>query len=436
VLSCNTIRIAIFYRLLGLNMQRRHLLQRVLALPIVGLSSKAIADDFGASKGYLSGWPPLNERGGQPVPWTNSDYLVGNMSGGMESLFKHSVAKAKGQAAELITRPVAFRLDGKTDFANYQRRFGKTAVLVARGSTVYYENYEFSRTADMRFYSKSMAKGVLSLLAGLALEHGVLDSLDDPIEKYDGRLKGKPLGSVKLRHALNMSSGVDICQLGCGQRNDYERWEESAFLGTGRRRTFATDADKVAIDWPWGFSHPSGTRFNYSHVDPHLVGMAIRGGAGQSLAQFTEKALWQPMGAQSDALWFTDSQGSEEVAGSFSATLRDWGRIGLLVANKGSVNGKQVISESWLQNYRNFKDDEGYLKPGNIPNKWGKEGYKNFLHLPHINSSWLRFGGDLGQSIYIDQKSGAVMVVLSVSNQTGQQIYEDLFRSALVTLEV
>jgi hypothetical protein len=49
-------------------MQRRHLLQRVLALPIVGLSSKAIADDFGASKGYLNGWPPLNERGGQPVP--------------------------------------------------------------------------------------------------------------------------------------------------------------------------------------------------------------------------------------------------------------------------------------------------------------------------------------------------------------------------------
>jgi len=44
------------------------------------------------------------------------------------------------------------------------------------------------------------------------------------------------------------------------------------------------------------------------------------------------------------------------------------------------------------------------------------------------------FRGDFGQSIYIDQKSGAVMVVLSVSNQTGQQIYEDLFRSALATL--
>jgi CubicO group peptidase (beta-lactamase class C family) len=435
-MNCNTIRIANFYHLPGSNMQRRHLLQSVLALPIVGLSGEAIANDFGASKGYLSGWPPLNERGGQPMPWTNSDYLVSNMSGGMEPLFKHSVVKAKGPASELRSQPLAFKLDGKTDFANYQRQFGKTAVLVARGSTLYFENYEFSRTADMRFYSKSMAKGVLGLLAGLALEHGVLDSLDDPIEKYDGRLKGKPLGGVKLRHALNMTSGADICQLDCGQRNDFERWEERAFLGSGRRRTVGTDADRVAIDWPWGFSHPSGTRFNYSHVDPHLVGMAIRGGAGQSLAQFTEKALWQPMGAQSDALWLTDSQGSEEVAGSFCATLRDWGRIGLLVANKGSVNGKQVIKESWLQTYRHFKDDEAFLKPGNIPNKWGKEGYKNFLHLPHINSAWLRFGGDLGQSIYIDQKSGTVMVVLSVSNQTGQQIYEDLFKSALVTLGV
>ncbi len=415
-------------------MQRRLMLQAALALSASAGSSGVWGQDFGASKGFPSGWPPLNERGGQPMPWTHPDYLVGNFSGGMEPLFKHAVVRARGPAAELQSKPMAFSLDARTDFAAYQRQFGKTALLVARGNTVYFENYEFSRTADMRFYSKSMAKGVLGLLAGLALEQGLFDSLDDPVEKYDGRLKGTPLGAVKLRHALNMSSGANICQLDCGQRNDYERWEERACLGTGRRRTVGTDGDQVAIDWPWGFSQASGTRFNYSHVDPYLVGMAIRGASGLSLAQFTEQALWQPMGAQADALWFTDAKGSEEVTASFCATLRDWGRIGLLVANRGWANGRQVMKEAWFQSYRTFREDEAFLRPGHIPNKWGQEGYKQFLHLPQVAPTWLRLGGDLGQSIYIDQKTGAVMVVLSVSNQTGQQIYEDLFKAALRTL--
>ena len=415
-------------------MQRRRLLQGALSLSAAGLPGLLLANDFGASLGFPAGWPPLNARGGQPLPWVNPDYLVSNMSGGMEPLFKHAVVRAQGPASVIKTKPLDFKLGGRTDFTDYQRQFGKTALLVARGDTVHFENYEFTRNADMRFYSKSMAKGVLGLLAGLALEQGVLDSLDDPIEKYDQRLKGKDLGAVKIRHALSMSSGVDICQTGCGQSTDYERWEERSFAGTGTRRTKGTDADQVAIDWPWGFAHPSGTNFNYSSIDPHLVSMAIRGGAKMSLAQFTEKALWQPLGAQADALWFTDSRGVEEVAGSFCATLRDWGRVGLLVANRGVANGRQVMKESWFKTYRDFQADEAYLKPGAIPKKGGNEGYKNFLHLPQSGTTWLRFGGDLGQAIYIDQKSGAVMVVLSVSNQTGQQIYDDLFRSALATL--
>ena len=415
-------------------MQRRRLLQGALSLSAAGLPGLLLANDFGASLGFSAGWPPLNARGGQPLPWVNPDYLVSNMSGGMEPLFKHTVVRAQGPASVIKSKPLDFKLGGRKDFADYQRQFGKTALLVARGDTVHFENYEFTRNADMRFYSKSMAKGVLGLLAGLALEQGVLDSLDDPIGKYDQRLKGKVLGAVKIRHALSMSSGVDICQTGCGQSTDYERWEERSFAGTGTRRTKGTDADQVAIDWPWGFAHPSGTNFNYSSIDPHLVSMAIRGGAKMSLAQFTEKALWQPLGAQADALWFTDSRGVEEVAGSFCATLRDWGRVGLLVANRGVANGRQVMKESWFKTYRDFQPDEAYLKPGAIPKKGGNEGYKNFLHLPQSGTTWLRFGGDLGQAIYIDQKSGAVMVVLSVSNQTGQQIYDDLFRSALATL--
>jgi CubicO group peptidase (beta-lactamase class C family) len=420
-------------------MKRRKFIQTGLSFSALGYFSSGMANDFGASKGFPGGWPPLNERGGQPLPWVNPDYLVNNMSGGMEPLFKHAVVKASTAPSPLKSQKTRFKLNFNTGFEDYQKQLGKPAMLVARGDTIHYENYEFERNANMRFYSKSMAKSVLGLLTGLALENGVIQSLDDPIEKYDARLKGKPLGAVKIQQALNMSSGVDICQINCGQRNDYERWEESAFAGLGamhrvlgRMRTLNTDADKTAIEWPWGFKNPSGTQFNYSSVDPHLVSMAIRGGAKMSIAEFTEKTLWQPLGAQADAMWFTDSKLSEDVSASFCATLRDWGRIGLLVAQKGAANGKQILSESWFSQYRNFKEDETYLKPGNIANKPNKEGYKNFVHIPYDNPRWLRFGGDLGQTIFIDQKSGTVLVILSVNNNA--QAYIDLFKASIATL--
>jgi len=421
-------------------MQRRKILKQAISYATIGFTGSTLAEDFGTSKGFPGGWPPLNQRGGQPLPWGNEDYLVNNFSGGMEPLFKNSTVHAQGVSSIFKSKPTVFKLSFAQTFADYQRKHGKTAMLIARGDTIFYENYEFARAPGMRFYSKSMAKGVLGILTGLAVENEVIKSLDDPIEKYDDRLKGRPLGTVKIRHALNMSSGVNLCQVDCGQRNDFERWEEQAFAGSarmdrqkGRLRALNTDADKVAINWEWGFNQIGGTRYNYQHIDPHLVSMAIRGGSKSSIAEFTEKALWQPMGAQADAVWLTDSNGVEEVGGSFCATLRDWGRIGLLIANKGSINGKQVLRESWFNSYRDFSADENYLKPGNIPNKPRKEGYKNFLHIPYTASSWLRFGGDLGQSIYADQKTGTVMVVLSVSNQDGQG-YDYLFKEALATL--
>jgi hypothetical protein len=33
----------------------------------------------------------------------------------------------------------------------------------------------------------------------------------------------------------------------------------------------------------------------------------------------------------------------------FNATLRDWGRLGLLMANDGQVNGQQIISADYLR---------------------------------------------------------------------------------------
>jgi len=57
--------------------------------------------------------------------------------------------------------------------------------------------------------------------------------------------------------------------------------------------------------------------------------------------------LWQPMGAEADATWITAPDGLERGAGFFSATLRDWGRLGILLANDGALNGRQIIPQGY-----------------------------------------------------------------------------------------
>jgi CubicO group peptidase (beta-lactamase class C family) len=409
-----------------MNLNKRLTLAQLSGAGIAALLPNfALANDYGRSRGFPTGWGPPGQH---PNPWGHADYIVGNFSGGIEKLFSHRLVKAPEKPSVLKSKPIPMKWGLFSTFQEYQKKFGKPAVLVGRSNTIAYEHYEFDRTQDMRFYSKSMAKSVLSLITGLAFEQGVLDNLDDPIEKYDSRLKNKALGIVTIRQALNMSSGADICHWLCGERNNFDRWDLHAFLGHPRSRGKNTDQDATAINWGHGFKNRPGTAFNYSEIDPHLISMAIRASTKTSIADFAEKALWAPIGAESDAVWLTDSKGVEDVGASFSATLRDWGRLALLVAQQGNVSGRQVIKQAWFDQCRTFLPSEGYLRKGRISGYDG--GYKFFFHHPKDDGEWLRLGGDLGQTIYIDFKSGTVLVILSASNEGGGE-YRRLFETSI-----
>ena len=394
-----------------------------LAIPSVLFTKLTHASDFGKSLGYPAGWGPPGQKKMQ-TGWP--DYLVGNFSTGFEKLFDFKLVKAPSKPSPLLSRTQEFKLNLFQSLQDYQEQSGKPAILIAKRDCIYYEHYAFDRTAEMRFNGKSMAKSVVALLAGVAFDMGLFNSLDDPIQKYDGRLKGKPLGAVTLRQALNMSSGVDICRSQCTPNNHYERFERDSFAGAPQSRAKNTDHDSVLINWSYGVDTQSN-RYNYNPIDPQLIAMAIRGATKTTLSEFTQKALWEPIGARADASWLVDSKGVEHAPAGFNATLQDWGRIGLLVAQSGSLSGNQIISESWLNECKTFGASERRLMPGQIKDKPRGEGYKFFFHRPQ-DQSILRFGGDFSQSIFADTKNGLAVVILSITN-SGKD-YERILESA------
>jgi len=91
-----------------------------------------------------------------------------------------------------------------------------------------------------------------------------------------------------------------------------------------------------------------GTRFHYASSETVNLVMVLRAVAGLPLTDYLTPRLWQPMGAEADASWSISADGTVAGFGSFNAVLRDYGRLGMLLANDGEAGGKQIISKEYL----------------------------------------------------------------------------------------
>ena len=70
------------------------------------------------------------------------------------------------------------------------------------------------------------------------------------------------------------------------------------------------------------------------------------------------------MGAESDASWIIDKSGQEAAYCFLGATLRDFGRLGMLPANGGVANGKQIVHEEWVREATQPTPGYPHLNPG------------------------------------------------------------------------
>ena len=216
-----------------------------------------------------------------------------------------------------------------------------TGLLVMKGDTVLAERYQYERRPEHLFNSMSMAKTVVAMLVGIALEEKKIASLDDPAEKYVPELKGHPYGETPIRHLLTMSSGVRFVEAYSGN-DDIMKLARVLLLhqGPGGPGALAPFRERVA---------PPGRVFSYASSETYVLALVLRAATGRNLSDYLADKIWQPMGAESDAAWNIDAAGYELGYCCLSATLRDWGRFGLLLAEGGARDGRQIIPAAWVK---------------------------------------------------------------------------------------
>src|SRR5262249_42643679 len=276
----------------------------------------------GANDGY-----PMGD------PWTfyTLPFLVGSHSHLDEIFPAHTVRRAatpsrlERSAAEPTVR---YQYEGETATVDdYLGRHLATGLLMARRDTILLERYQYGRNDRHRFTSWSMAKTVTSMLIGIAIAEGRIRSVDDPASAYVPDLAGTEYGRTSLRHLLEMSSGVRFVEEYSG-RDDVARLARDTFLQLGPGGVPAvTPFNQRAA--------PAGTKFSYASVETQVLGLVLRNAVGRPVADYLSDKIWKPMGAEADATWLVDRSGQEVTFCCINAVLRDYARLGLVLAHDG-----------------------------------------------------------------------------------------------------
>jgi CubicO group peptidase (beta-lactamase class C family) len=274
------------------------------------------------------------------------------------------------------------------------------ALLVIKDGRITLERYELGNTEKTRWMSMSIVKSFTASLVGAAIKDGYIKSLDDPVTTYLPQLAGSAYDGVTIRNLLQMASGV--------------KWDETYTDPASDRRHMLEVQNSQK---PGGVlelmaklprAAEPGTRWNYSTGETHVVGALVRAAVGKPVAQYLSERIWAKFGMESEATWWLESPNGLEVGGSgLSATLRDYGRLGLFLLGGGKAGGEQILPENWVRDAGSPKlvgdktVDYGYmLWP--IPNSAGT-----------ISEGAFEARGIFGQHIYINPRENVVIVVWS-----------------------
>lgn len=212
--------------------------------------------------------------------------------------------------------------------------------LVLKNGEVATERYGMGNSESARWISFSLAKSVTATLVGAALHDGSLDSLDRRCETILPALRGGGYEGTTVRQLLRMTSGVQWNESYLDANSDIARFGAAVALARpGAVLEFVAARPRVASP---------GTRFNYNTGDTFVLGAMVSAVARTSLSQYFSERIWSRLGMDADGYWMLDAPGGQELAGgAFCATLRDYGRLALLILNDGVIDGQRLLPAGW-----------------------------------------------------------------------------------------
>jgi len=290
------------------------------------------------------------------------------------------------------------------------RRTGTSSFLVVHHDRLVDERY-FDADRQARQTSFSVAKSMVSTLVGIAIDEGLVGSVEDPVTRYLPELAARDprFGRVTLRDLLTMSSGLRYWETDLPWP-----WTDDTYTYYG------VDLRDVALNRT-EVERPPGQHWQYNNYHPLLLGMVLERATGMPVSDYASTRLWRPLGAEADATWNLDSQrsGFEKLESGLNATPVDFARFGLLFLHDGEWNGRRIVSKDWV---RAATAADTTTDPADF--------YQYLWWVDAERPGRFYALGNLGQYVYVAPDADAVIVRTGrdwgVDNQTWLATFRDV----------
>lgn len=274
-------------------------------------------------------------------------------------------------------------------FDKYLEDNKTVAFLIIKNDTIQYEKYFKGYDKESIVPSFSMAKSVTSILIGCAIDEGLIKSVDEPITNYIPELIKNGFDKVTIKHLLQMTSGIKFNESYVNPFGD----AASFYYGLNLRK----EIEKMKLK-----TEP-GKKFEYVSGNTQLLGLVLeRSLKEKTITSYLQEKIWTPLEMEYDASWSIDRKknGLEKTFCCLNARARDFAKIGRLYKNKGNWNGKQIVSQKWVEESTKLDTSEG-----------SANYYQYQWWLPTPNEDFMA-EGILGQFVYVNPKKDLIIVRL------------------------
>ncbi len=290
--------------------------------------------------------------------------------------------------------------------AAFHANYTDGMLILHRGEIVY-ERYAGCLAEDGKHAIMSMTKSITGLLGQILVAEGVLDETA-LVRDIIPEIGDNAFASATVRQVMDMTTGVAYSEDYADPEADIWRYSAAA----------------SPLPKPAGYSGPNGywqylqqvapegrhgEAFHYKTINSDMLGWLISRVTGQSVTELASARLWRPMGAEQDAYQTVDGLGVPFAGGGVSAGLRDLGRLGQLMLDRGRVGDAQLFASEVVDRIAAGGDRAKFsgfaaLEGGSYTSQWW------VFHNAH---GAYAARGVHGQTIYVDPTAQMVLVRLA-----------------------
>jgi CubicO group peptidase (beta-lactamase class C family) len=237
----------------------------------------------------------------------------------------------------------AFKREPYHEIVGPTKKRGGPAGLILRKGYIVAEWGDIERV-DMTF---SVTKSYLSTIAGLAIDRGLINSVEDRLSDYvwDGTFEGEHNGQITWKHLLNQSSDWS------GELFGMQDWADRP------------PAEGGIDDWKNRKLNEPGTFYKYNDVRVNVLAYSLLQVWRKPLPQVLKENIMDPIGASTtwrwygyedswvnvDGTWVQSVSGGGHSGGGIFINTLDHARFGLLFLRKGKWSEQQLFQEEWIR---------------------------------------------------------------------------------------